>query len=157
MMKRFKAWQTYRLFLLLLTGFFIAGCGDGGNTGHWLPSNPGSTADVTRPRVTAVVPLDNAANVAINTRITATFSEAMNPATINDNTFRVTRISDNTAVSGTVTPSGANAVFRPLSNLVDNTTYTGHDYNRGQGPGRQCAGGKLPMELYNRCGRCGPG
>jgi hypothetical protein len=123
MINRFKAWQTYRLFLLLLTGFFIAGCGDGLNTGHWLPSNPGSTADITRPRVTAVVPLDNAANVAINTRITATFSEAMNPATINDNTFKVTRISDNTAVSGTVTPSGSNAVFRPLSNLVDNTTY----------------------------------
>ncbi len=39
MRKIVKARQTHRLFLLLLTGFFIAGCGDGGNTGHWWPRN----------------------------------------------------------------------------------------------------------------------
>jgi ice-binding like protein len=39
MMKRFKARQTVRLFIFLLSGFVIAGCGDGGNTGHWLPGN----------------------------------------------------------------------------------------------------------------------
>ncbi len=39
MRKIVKARQTHRLFILLLTGIFITGCGDGGNTGHWLPRN----------------------------------------------------------------------------------------------------------------------
>lgn len=118
MMKIVKARQTYLLFTLILGGFLISGCGGGGNTGHWLPG------DTTRPTVTVVAPLDNAVGVAINARITATFSEAMDPATIDNNTFRVTKTSDNAAVSGTVTASGVNAVFRPTSNLLDNTTYT---------------------------------
>src|ERR671911_89747 len=44
---------------------------------------PGS-ADSTPPTVTQVSPLENAANVSTNTTVTATFSEAMDAATLND-------------------------------------------------------------------------
>ncbi|MHB1025062.1 MAG: Ig-like domain-containing protein [Desulfobacteria bacterium] len=116
MMKIFKAWQTYRLFTVLLTGFLIAGCGDGGKTGHWLPG------DATAPTVTSVVPLMNATGVAINTRITATFSEAMDPGTLTGTTFTVRR--GTTAVPGAVTYSGLTAVFTPTDNLAIDNTYT---------------------------------
>jgi len=46
--------------------------------------------DDTPPRVTAVVPLNNATGVPINTKIiTAAFSEAMDPATLNSASFRL--------------------------------------------------------------------
>ncbi|MHB8091524.1 MAG: Ig-like domain-containing protein [Syntrophales bacterium] len=37
-MRRFKAIQIYLLLILILSVSFIAGCGGGGETGHWLPS-----------------------------------------------------------------------------------------------------------------------
>jgi hypothetical protein len=118
-MKRFKARQTYPLFILILSVFLITGCGGGGGgvteTGHWLPP-PG-----TAPTVTAVAPVNNATGVAINTKIAASFSEVMDSATITTTTFTLTGA---TAVSGTVTYSGVNAVFTPASNLAANTTYT---------------------------------
>ncbi|MDO8722266.1 MAG: hypothetical protein Q7J31_08550, partial [Syntrophales bacterium] len=43
-MKRFKAMQTYLLFILIMGVFLITGCGGGGNTGHWLPANVVSVA-----------------------------------------------------------------------------------------------------------------
>ena len=116
MRKRFKAWQTYRLFIFLLSVFSVAGCGDGGRTGHWLPGT------ATQPTVTAVAPLNNATGVTINSAVTATFSEAMDPATITTTTFTLTQ--GTTAVPGTVTYSGVTAVFTPTSNLAFNTTYT---------------------------------
>lgn len=42
-----------------------------------------ATPDTTRPRVTLTVPADVATGVAINTAITATFTEDMDPATLN--------------------------------------------------------------------------
>ena len=116
MMKRVKTWQAYRLFLLLLSGLLITGCGDGGKTGHWLPR------DTTIPRVTSVVPPVNATGVAINTKVTAAFTEVMDPATIDTATFTVVR--GTTAVPGTVTYSGVTAVFTPTDNLAASTTYT---------------------------------
>src|SRR5208283_2167921 len=65
---------------------------------------------------------NNAANVPINTAITATFSKVMNPTTITNQTFTVTQ--GGTAVSGTVTYSGVTAVFTPASNLTPGVTYT---------------------------------
>lgn len=121
MMKIFKSRQTHSLFILLLGGFFIAGCGDGVKTGHWLSGTTG--AGNAAPTVLSTVPANNDDNVAINSNINATFNEAMSPATINDNTFRLVKDSDNTLVSGVVTPSGVNAVFNPNSNLDNNTIY----------------------------------
>ena len=96
-MKRIKASQIFLAFMMLILGVLIAGCGSNGQTGHWLP-NP----DTTPPRVTAVVPLNNATGVPINTKIiTAAFSEAMDPATLTTASF--TLACPSTLVTGAVT------------------------------------------------------
>lgn len=129
MMKRFKARQTVRLFIFLLSGFVIAGCGDGGNTGHWLPGTTGATGaagDTTRPTATPISPADAATGAFTNTRITATFSEAMAPATISTATFtvRATGPPLGPILGGTVAYLNNIATFTPTANLADNTSYT---------------------------------
>ncbi|MFH2119978.1 MAG: Ig-like domain-containing protein [Pseudomonadota bacterium] len=116
-MKRFKARQTYHLFMLILilSVFFITGCG-GGENGHWLPG------DTIAPTVSSTVPANAATGVAVNSAMAATFSEVMDPATITTTTFTLQQGA--TAVSGTVTYSGVTAVFTPASNLAANILFT---------------------------------
>jgi hypothetical protein len=123
MMKAFKTRQTNHLFILLLSGFFIAGCGDGGKTGHWLPREDTTVVlDTTRPRVIGTINANGATGVPINTKAGATFSEAMNPTTITTATFTLRQ--GTTVVPGTVAYSGVNAVFTPTDNLALSTLYT---------------------------------
>jgi hypothetical protein len=82
-----------------------------------------SLADVTAPKVLSSAPAANATSVAVNSKATVTFSEAMNPATITSATFTVKQGS--TAVNGTVTYTGTTATFTPSSSLAGNTVYTG--------------------------------
>ena len=49
----------------------------------------GATPDTTRPTVTLLVPSAGATGVAFNTKITATFSEDMNPSSLDETTFTV--------------------------------------------------------------------
>lgn len=81
----------------------------------------GAAADTTKPTVTLTVPINNATGVAINTSITATFSEAMDPLTITTATFTVKQ--GTTTVAGAVTYSGLTAVFNPTGNLASSTIY----------------------------------
>jgi hypothetical protein len=71
--------------------------------------------------VIAVAPPNGAIGVCPNTVITATFSEAMNPLTLNTTTFTVAP-----SVTGTVAMDGTNkiATFTPSSDLALNTLYT---------------------------------
>ena len=50
-MKRFKARQIYLLFILILSGFLITGCGSGGGevTEHWAPARQLMSIEVTPP------------------------------------------------------------------------------------------------------------
>jgi hypothetical protein len=77
------------------------------------------------PTVVSVTPPDLAVGVCLDTTVTATFSEAMNPLTINTTTFTLTG-PGGTAVAGTVTYDGASfvATFTPTSLLVVSTQYT---------------------------------
>jgi len=109
-MKKFKARQTYLLLIFILSVLLITGCGGGGNTGHWLPGNP----DTTAPTVTHTINANGATNVPVNTKIVATFSEAMDPLTITATTFTFKQGA--TAVPGAVTYSGVSAVFTPVVN-----------------------------------------
>ncbi|MCU1243837.1 MAG: hypothetical protein JWO71_4563, partial [Candidatus Acidoferrum typicum] len=79
----------------------------------------------TIPRVTATIPANRATGVPLNQKISATFSEPMNPATITTGTFTVTG-PGGTAVAGTVTyVAGSNtAIFTPAANLTASTAYT---------------------------------
>jgi hypothetical protein len=81
-----------------------------------------AAADTTRPIVISTINANGAIGVPINTKIAATFSEAMDPSTIILTTF--TFKLGATAVSGTVSYSGVTAVFTPASNLASSTKYT---------------------------------
>jgi hypothetical protein len=81
----------------------------------------------TIPSVTSTNPTNGAMNVAINEKITATFSEAMNSTTIMAaGTFTLAVTTGGAAVPGTVTYVAATntATFAPAANLVPSTQYT---------------------------------
>ncbi|MDD2717178.1 MAG: Ig-like domain-containing protein, partial [Candidatus Wallbacteria bacterium] len=87
----------------------------------------GSDGDSTPPTLSSTVsamyaPADFDAGVALNGSITATFSEGMNPATINTTTF--TLKTGITSVSCAVKYAGTVATLTPTYNLIANTTYT---------------------------------
>ncbi|MEI8028792.1 MAG: Ig-like domain-containing protein [Comamonadaceae bacterium] len=82
----------------------------------------GAIPDTTAPTVTATINANGATGVAINTKVGATFSEAMDPATITAATFTFKQ--GITPVAGAISYSGTNAVFAPTSALAINTNYT---------------------------------
>jgi hypothetical protein len=95
-------------FLATLLVALVAGCGQ---------------ETVSIPGVVSVTPAQGATNVIINTTITATFSMAMNPASITAGTFTVMG-PGGVAVAGAVTYSGLTATFTPTAVLAYGTTYT---------------------------------
>jgi hypothetical protein len=88
--------------------------GGGGNNNN---SNSGSNL----PTVVSVSPVNDNASVDVASAITATFSVAMDPATINATTFTLQQ--GTTAVTGTVTYSGTTATFTPTTALSQHSTY----------------------------------
>src|SRR6185295_12561378 len=67
--------------------------------------NTGAAAapDTVAPLVTAINPVNNAANVPVNTNIIVMFNETINPATVNGDTVSVTINSASVAVGGNYT------------------------------------------------------
>ncbi len=82
-----------------------------------------TSGPITPPIVISTDPTNGATGVALNKKITATFSKVMNPLNINTTTF--TLKNGATSVTGLVTYLGTTATFSPLVNLLSNTTYTG--------------------------------
>jgi len=79
------------------------------------------------PTVLSVAPAGGATGICQNTSVVATFSDAMNPSTINTTTFTLTAPgTPPVAVAGTVTydPSSYAATFTPTSALALDTLYT---------------------------------
>ena len=105
-------WLTW-LFLLLL---IANGCSD--------PDKTGGVHGLTPPTVLSGAPT-GASDACTNTIVTATFSEAMNPAKLNASTFTLTD-PNSAPVSGTVTYNSANntATFAPSSALATSSAYT---------------------------------
>ena len=83
------------------------------------------SGDVTPPTVSSVTPLAGAANVAVGTSLTATFSEAMTAGTITASTVEL-RTPTNALVPATVsyTAGTFTATLTPTSSLAGSTTYT---------------------------------
>ena len=79
------------------------------------------TTDTTPPTVSSTSPASGATDVAINSTIAVTFSEAIDATTINTSTFTISG-----GVSGTVTYNGTNntATFTPSGNLSNGASYT---------------------------------
>jgi YVTN family beta-propeller protein len=84
-----------------------------------------AAADTTPPTVTATSPISGATGIGRSTNITATFSEAMDPASINTATVLL-RGPGNVAIPATVTWSATNrrATLNPTPTLTALTTYT---------------------------------
>jgi Domain of unknown function (DUF4082)/Bacterial Ig-like domain/Bacterial Ig domain len=81
--------------------------------------------DTTPPTVTSTTPSNSTTNVSTATTVKATFSEAMDAATINTNTFKLSD-SANRLVAATVTydPANLTATLTPSSPLASSTSYT---------------------------------
>ena len=77
---------------------------------------------IKSPTVTSTSPSDNVTGVARNAEIAFTFSEAMDPLTINNTTFTLKQ--GETNVAGLVSYSGTTAKFTPAVELASMTTYT---------------------------------
>ncbi len=146
------------LFAAFLVSALVAGCGGGGGDGvgavppvvppvapaaaavvPGIAGSPGASA--TNPTVVSSSPSNGATNVASSTNgagnlvtpktLTVTFSEAMDPATLNSSpagtlsTFTL-KVTGGANVPGTVAMSAANtiATFTPTSALAANTDFT---------------------------------
>ena len=99
-------------FLLLLA---LTACGSSPAT----QGNPG-----TVPTVLADTPLNGASGVAINNSASASFSEAMDSATLTPSTFTLTTGVPAVPIPGTVIYANSKAVFWPAAHLASNTLYT---------------------------------
>lgn len=77
------------------------------------------------PQVVLTAPINAATNVALNSTVSATFTQAMNPLTISTSTFIVTG-PGSTPVAGTVSYNAQSfiATFTPTVNLLPSTLYT---------------------------------
>jgi hypothetical protein len=95
--------------LAMLAIVFIAGCKK--------DDDPG-----IRPTVISTDPITSATNRAVNSMISATFSVAMDPASINNSTFTLQK--DGASVAGATSYTGTTATFSPTADLSPNTVYT---------------------------------
>jgi len=83
----------------------------------------GEAPDITPSTVLATFPALNAGAVVMNTAVAVTFSEAIDPATINAQTFILMK-DGATQVAGSATYFGTTALFRPTGNLLPGASYT---------------------------------
>jgi hypothetical protein len=82
-----------------------------------------TAADAVAPIVDSTTPANGVTDVLLNRVVTANFSEALDPATVNASTFTLVDSNDD-KVSGDVSYSNKVATFNPSNNLASNTTYT---------------------------------
>lgn len=87
----------------------------------------GSTNDVdggTTPTVLANTPGTGATGVPLDASVSATFSEAMDPATLTKSTFTLTSGPAAVPIQGTVVYGDSTAVFWPGAHLASNSSFT---------------------------------
>jgi len=108
---------------LWLTAFLlsalVAGCSSNNN------DSEAANANLAALTVISTNPADSPTAVAINQKVTATFSESMATASLDTSSFTV-KGANEAAMVGTVTLDAASntAIFTPNSNLSGNTVYT---------------------------------
>ena len=114
-MRKSKVGKIWILAFLLAAA--LVGCGDSDK------STGGATSPLTPPTVVSVIPVGASTGICQGAVVSATFSKAMNPATINTGTFKLAGAA---AVIGTVAldSTGLVATFKPTSPLAVNTAYT---------------------------------
>ena len=83
----------------------------------------GVSADTDIPVVSLTSPVDNATDVSTRTDINVTFSEVMDPETINLTTFTLETSAGSIHVAGLVTCAGTTATFNPTIPLLPGIEY----------------------------------
>jgi len=83
----------------------------------------GITPDRDIPSVSSVYPENESTGIAMDNAIVARFSEAMDPASINADSF-ILADSDNQPVVGVMKTIGASVTFRPLQSMNPSSDYT---------------------------------
>ena len=81
-----------------------------------------TTGILLEPKVILTDPFNNATGVSLNKIVTATFSTAMDPLTINTSSFTIKR--GTTVIDGDVSYAGTVATFVPTTAFAANTIYT---------------------------------
>ncbi|MCP4219217.1 MAG: Ig-like domain-containing protein, partial [bacterium] len=76
------------------------------------------------PIVVSTIPADTKTGVPLTTSVTINFSVGINPSTLNTDSFKIKKGSEEIEGSITVMAGNLKAVFRPSRLLVDNSTYT---------------------------------
>ncbi len=126
-MNRFKCvTKPLPWFMALLLTAIVAGCG-GDATDPILGGGGAVKQADARPRVSLTNPVADAPAVATNTKITATFSEAMAPATISTASFTLTCGSPCVSPTGNTVSyavGGKTATLTPGAVLESDTLYT---------------------------------
>lgn len=81
--------------------------------------------DTSAPTITNKTPADSAIDIALAANVEATFSEAMNPASLTTSSFTLVQQSDGTPITATVTYDSATkkATLDPASGLSYQTVY----------------------------------
>jgi len=100
---------------LILSSLLLTACG-----GDSTPASDNGGG--VGPTVSSTNPSKDGSGVPLNVKVAATFSAAMDPATLTASTFTVKQGSS--TVSGTVTYSGSTATFTPTSNLATGASFT---------------------------------
>lgn len=120
----------------LIFGFCMAaGAACGGGDSFLTPIGSGSGTDLTRPTVATVVPQSGATNVPTNATITVTFSENVDSASVTNTAFALTP-----GITGTISVSGAVAIFTPSPGLPASTIVNGTISNVKDRAGNTMAG-----------------
>ncbi len=105
---------------ILFAGILMGACGGGG--GGSSSAGPGNAPlDTTPPFVMNTNPSNLSSNVAVNSTISATFSENVT-ASVPSSAFTLAQ--GGTAVPGTVSFSGSTALFTPTARLGNTLSYT---------------------------------
>lgn len=84
----------------------------------------GTTTDVTAPTVSSTNPVDAATGFPRNRSISAVFSEALDPTSVNLSSFTLTSNGGATSVSGKVGYADKLVTYDPTNNLAASTLYT---------------------------------
>lgn len=109
----------------------------------------GSTCDrdATPPTVGSVSPVEGATGVPTSTNISATFSEAMDPATLTTSTVALLEMGTATPVAATVSYDGTSraVILDPSVNLAKRTKYTA-TVKGGVGGAKDLAGNPLATD-----------
>lgn len=83
----------------------------------------GESLDTTSPTVVNTFPVHNSLNVSLNSVIVATFSEAIDPSTVNAQNI-ILQDNEATEIKGSLVYTGTSALFKPTENMITGEFYT---------------------------------